>query len=461
MANVAALPRPMNRRSFVSSLAVAGAAVATNRRLLAATDAPKPRVGLIGCGWYGGVNLGVFARCTAMDVVSLCDVNQRSLANTLKQVAQHQSAVPRTFADYREMLASGAHDIVLVATPDHWHALPAIAAIQAGADVYLEKPIGVDVIEGEALVAAARKHGRVVQVNTQRRSNPLYAEMREKYIASGRLGKIGLMETYSYLHGRPRGVIPEVAVPAHLDFEAWAGPAPKLPYRAMLEDRGWRNFQEYGNGQIGDLGVHMLDKVRWLLGLGWPESVVSTGGILADTPPYTSNITDTQRSVFRYPGLEVSWEHRTWGASPIPQRHWSDQWGARLVGDKGTLNLTMLEAVFTPADGGPREGRHLLSKSGNLDNIDFNQGGNAYEETENRHVQDFLRARQNRSRPIADIEEGHISSAMCELANISLQLGRPVAYDPKARRVPGDAEATRLLARPYRGPWEHPDPARA
>lgn len=449
----------MHRRTFVSTLA-AGAALAAGRRLPAAVTAPRLRIGVIGCGWYGGVNLGVFARCTGLEVVALCDPNQKSLANTLKQVAGIQGTVPRTHADYREMLAAGVPDVVIVATPDHWHALPALAAIQAGADVYLEKPIGVDVIEGEALVAAARRHGRVVQVNTQRRSNPLYAEAREKYIAGGRLGKIALVETYSYLQGRPAGLIPDAPVPAHLDYEAWAGPAPKIPFKALLEDRGWRSFQEYGNGQIGDLGVHMLDKVRWLLGLGWPQSVVSTGGILADPPPYSATITDTQRSVFRYPGLDVSWEHRTWGVSPIPQRHWSDQWGARLIGTKGTLNLTMLECVFTPADGGPREGRHLHSRAGDLENIDFNWGGHVYEETENRHVQDFLRARETRSRPVADIEEGHISSAMCQLANLSLELGRPVAYDPPTRTVPGDPEATRRLARVYRGPWEHPDPAR-
>ncbi|HEX2860674.1 MAG TPA: Gfo/Idh/MocA family oxidoreductase, partial [Lacunisphaera sp.] len=206
----------MNRRTFVSSLAVAGAALAAPARVFGADTRPRPRVGVIGAGWYGGVNLGVFARCTAVDFVSLCDVNQRALEKTLKLVARHQAAVPRTFSDYRAMLAAGGHDIVIVATPDHWHALPAIAAMQAGADVYIEKPISVDVIEGEALVAAARKYRRVVQVNTQRRSNPLYAEARDKYLHSGRLGHVGLVETYSYLHSRPTGVLPDATVPAHL-----------------------------------------------------------------------------------------------------------------------------------------------------------------------------------------------------------------------------------------------------
>ena len=450
----------MHRRTFVSSLAVAGAAVATSSRLFAATSGPRPKVGIIGCGWYAGVNFEALARNSGVDVVSLCDVNEHNLQKTLKLVARYQAAVPRTFVDYREMLAPGAHDIVIVATPDHWHALPALAAMQAGADVYLEKPVSVDVIEGEALVAAARKYGRVVQVNTQRRSNPLYLEARDKYLTSGRLGKIALVETYSYLgsEGWSDGPVPDAAVPSHLNYDLWTGPAPLLPYKAIMENRGWRAFMEFGNGPIGNLGVHMLDQVRWLLGLGWPESIYSTGGIYVHKASF-SNLPDTQRSVFRYPDLDVSWEHRMWGGSPIPQRHWSDQWGARFLGQHGTLNLTMYEYAFTPADGGPREGRHMLSKTGNLENVDFNQGGNAYAETENRHMLDFLQAREKRSRPVADISEGHISSACCELANLSRQLRRAVVYDPRTRTVPGDAEATRLLARPYRGPWVHPDPA--
>ena len=450
----------MNRRTFVSSLAAAGAAIATGSRLLATDAKPRPKVGIIGCGWYAGVNLTALVRNVGIDVVSLCDVNEHSLAKTLQLVAQFQTAVPRTFVDYREMLGAGAHDIVIIATPDHWHALPAIAAMKAGADVYLEKPVSVDVIEGEALVAAARKYGRVVQVNTQRRSNPLYLEARDKYLTSGRLGKIGLVETYSYLgsEGWSAGPVPDAPVPGHLNYDLWTGPAPLLPFKAIMENRGWRAFMEFGNGPIGNLGVHMLDKVRWLLGLGWPASVHSTGGIYVEKASF-SNLSDTQRSVFRYPGLDVSWEHRMWGASPIPARHWSDQWGARFIGKNGTLNMTMLEYVFTPAEGGPREGVHMLSKTGNLENVDFSRDGQAYIETENRHVLDFMRARATRGRPIADIEEGHISSACCELANLALQLGRLLAYDPKTRTIRGDAEATRLLARTYRAPWVHPDPA--
>ena len=450
----------MNRRKFVSSLAVAGAALAATSRLPGADAKARPKVGVIGCGWYGGVNLGVFARCTNVEVVALCDVNTQHLQKTLQEVARHQTTVPRTYGDYREMLAGGGLDIVIVATPDHWHALPAIAAMKAGADVYLEKPIGVDVIEGEAMVAAARKYGRVVQVNTQRRSNPLYLEARDKYMRSGRLGKISLVEAYSYLgiEGWKAGAMPDDPVPAHLDYEAYAGPAPKLPYKAIMEDRGWRSFMEFGNGIIGNVGVHMIDKVRMLLDLGWPSSVSSTGGIYVHKKSF-SNVSDTQRSVFHYPDLDVSWEHRMWGRSPIPPRHWSDQWGARFLGEHGTLNLTMFEYTFEPVGGGPREGRHLMSTSGNLENVDFGRAGEAFQETENRHVLDFMAARESRSRPLADIEEGHISTSCCILANIATELGRTVRYDPATRTIPGDPEATARLIRPYRAPWTHPDPA--
>ena len=450
----------MNRRSFISSVAIASAAVATRPSgLLGAEPKSLPKVGVIGCGWYGGVILEVFARCTDVEVVALCDVNTKHLEKTLQLVAKHQQSVPRTYRDYRELLSGGALDIVIVATPDHWHALPAIAAMKAGADVYLEKPIGVDVIEGEAMVAAARKYDRVVQVNTQRRSNPLYLEARDKYMRSGRLGKIGLVETYSYLgiEGWSAGAIPDAPVPAHLDYEAFAGPAPKLPYKAIMEDRGWRSFMEFGNGIIGNVGVHMIDKVRMLLDLGWPTSTSSTGGIYVHKKSF-SNVSDTQRSVFHYPDLDVSWEHRMWGRSPRAPRNWSDQWGARFIGEHGTLNLTMYEYVFEPAKSGLPEGRHMLSTSGDLENVDFGRAGEAYTETENRHVLDFMAARATRTRPLADIEEGHISSAMCVLANLSQELGRSLAYDPKTRTIPGDTEATRRLARPYRAPWMHPDP---
>lgn len=448
----------MKRRTFLSSLGVAGVAAASGSRLFGAESKSRPKLGLIGCGWYGGRTLEIFACSGKVEIISLCDVNAQALKKTLEAVARYQSTVPKTFTDYRDMLRPGVHDIVIIATPNHWHALPAIAAMEAGADVHLEKPVGHDVMEGEALVAAARRHRRVVQVNTQRRSTPHFAEARDKYIRTGKLGTIGLVETYSYLNARLTEIVPDAVPPSHLNYDLWLGPAPVTPFKAIKESRGWRNFMDYGNGLVGDVGVHMVDATRWLLGLGWPTSIRSTGGIYVDKQT-SADTPDTQRSVFSYPGLDVSWEHRTWGASPLgPSRHWTDQWGLRLIGKNGSLNLTLLGYEYTPADGGPKEGFNLFSKTGDLENIDYSNEADFLQEAETRHCADFLQARETRSRPVADIEEGHISTACCELANIAQQVGRTIAYDPATRTIVGDAEATRLLAKPYRTPWVRPVP---
>jgi predicted dehydrogenase len=448
----------MDRRTFtvMSSLAAAGTAIVGASRALAA-DSARPKAGLIGCGWFGGVVLSSMAEHAGVEFVSLCDPNANAIKATQAMLTKYQKSTPRAFVDYRDMLASDAHDIVVVSTPDHWHALPAIAAMKAGADVFLEKPISVDVMEGEALVAAARKYKRVVQVNTQRRSTPVLAEARDKYLRTGRLGSIGLVESYSYLASRPKEVFADATPPAHLDYELWTGPAPMLPFKAALESRTWRAFMEYGNGQIGDLGIHMFDCVRWMLDLGWPTSISSTGGIYVDKKS-SSNISDTQRVQFRYPGVDVSWEHRTWGAPPMSERHWTDLWGARFIGEKGTLNVTTLGYEFTPMGGGPREGAHMLAKAGDLQSLDPAAFGPGMAVVQRAHVMDFMKARESRSRPIADIEQGHISSACCILANIAQELGRAVSYDPVTRTVAGDPEATRRLARSYRRPWVHPDP---
>ena len=446
----------MDRRTFTLSSLAAASSLSAASQVFAAKPA-KLKVGLIGCGWFGGVELESMAEVGNAQFISLCDPNSNAIKTTLDALAKHQKAPPRTFKDYREMLTSAKHDVVIVSTPDHWHTLPAIAAMQAGADVFIEKPISVDVMEGEALVAAARKYNRVVQVNTQRRSAAFVAEARDKYLRTGRLGAIPLVETYGYLSSRNNEPMPEAAVPAYLDYEMWTGPAPMLPFRSALESRRWRSFIEYGNGQIGDLGIHMFDCARWMLGLGWPSAISAVGGIYVDKNS-EANTSDTQRAEFEYPGLKVSWESRTWGLPPMPVRHWTDLWGVRFLGEKGTLNVTALGYEFKPKGEGAAEGAHLLAADGDYTKLDDKRLLPAMSTLQNAHTLDFLQAREKRSRPVADIEEGHISTACCILANIAQDLGRTLRYDPKTRTVQGDAEATRRLARAYRKPWTHPDP---
>src|SRR5579875_328770 len=269
----------MDRRQFI-----AAATAGTVLPAAFADGAKTPRVGLIGCGWYGKVDLLRLIQVAPVEVVSLCDVDKKTLADAAEIVAGRQKSKkkPRTYADYRDMLKEKDLDIVLVGTPDHWHALPMIAAVEAGADVWVQKPISVDVTEGRAMLAAARKHNRVVQVGTQRRSTPHLIEARDRVLKEGRLGKIALVEIYCYYHMRARGNPPNETPPPNLDYEMWTGPAPMRPYNKWVHPRSWRAFMEYGNGIVGDMCVHMLDMTRWMLDLGWPTKVSSTGGIFVD-----------------------------------------------------------------------------------------------------------------------------------------------------------------------------------
>src|SRR5512135_957964 len=262
----------MNRRKFLQTSGLGFAALAITKfpSFAAELADQKKRVGLIGSGWYGKVDLLRLIQVEPVEVVSLCDVDKRMLAEAAEIVAgrQRSKKKPRTYGDYRAMLREKDLDIVLIATPDHWHPLAMIAAVEAGADVYVQKPISVDIVEGQAMLAAARRNKRVVQVGTQRRSTPHLIEARDTILREGKLGKVGLVEVYSY-YGGGAGPDPEDSdPPEYLDWEMWTGPAPMRPYNRMKHPRGWRSFMEYGNGTIGDLCIHMLDAARWMLELG-------------------------------------------------------------------------------------------------------------------------------------------------------------------------------------------------
>ncbi len=443
----------MHRRDFLRAGAAGLALSAASRRAAAFDDKPK-RVGMIGSGWYGKTDLFRLLQVAPVEVVSLCDVDKRMLAEAAEMVAQRQASKkkPRTFGDYRQMLREKDLDIVLIATPDHWHALPLIAAVEAGADVYLQKPISVDVAEGQAMLAAARKHKRVVQVGTQRRSTPHLVEARDRIIKEGRLGHVGLVELYCYYHMRAPGNPPDTAPPDYLDWDMWTGPAPLRPYTPLAHPRGWRAFMEYGNGIVGDMCIHMFDMARWMLDLGWPKRIGSSGGIFMDRGS-KANISDTQTATFEYGDLNMVWQHRSWGDPPDPKY----PWGATFYGDRGTLKASVYSYDFQPLDGSKPVHRDVT--------YEFEQYPEDKTEKDlerhvapaiRRHMLDLLAAIASRGKPVADIEEGYISTASSILANLAMRLGRTLTWDAAAGRVAGDDEANRLLRRPYRAPWVHP-----
>ena len=447
----------VNRRKFLQGAAATLAFTTLGARGMDIINPAKPvRVGLIGSGWYGKSDLFRLMQVVPCDVLALCDVDKNMLNDAIKLVTERTKSgkAPKGYGDYRKMLADNQFDIILIGSPDHWHALQMIDAVKAGAHVYVQKPISVDVLEGEAMIGAARKYKRVVQVGTQRKSTPHLIEAKKNIVDAGLLGKISHVDMCCYYHMRANGNPPVQPVPDFLDYEMWTGPAPLRPYDGLPHTRWWRTFMEYGNGIMGDMCIHMFDTVRWMLKLGWPKRVSSRGGIFVDKEG-KSNIADTQTALFEFDDLNCVWEHRSWGTPADPEYPWS----FTLYGEKGTLKASTMQYDFIPVD-----------EKGKKIHMDVVYEKEKYPEdlkekdielnaapATRLHMLDFLRAIDDSKLPVADIADAHVSTASCILANMSMKLGRPLIYDQEKIEVVNDAEATALLKRKYRSPWEHPN----
>lgn len=445
----------LNRRQFIQS---AGTIFTLSSfpvdNFAAFAPVKKMRVGLIGAGWYGKSDLFRLLQVRDCEVVAVCDVDTQRLAEAVQLISEKQVSKkrPKRYIDYRRMLAENKFDLVLIGTPDHWHARQAIDVMEAGAHVYLQKPVSIDVLEGEAVVATARKQKKKVQVGTQRRSTPHMIEAKERIIDKGLLGKISHVEICCYYPMRTNGNPPESPVPTFFDYDMWTGPAAMRPYDVLPHGGWWRTFMNYGNGIVGDMCVHMLDTVRWMLQLKWPKKISSTGGIYMDKGG-KSTISDTQNAVFEYEELNVIWQHRTWGTAPDPEYPWA----FFIYGEKGTLKGSTMKYEFIPRGDGERIVKDVVYEKEEFP-ADLQEPRielNAAPATR-RHMLNLLSAIENDHLPVADIEEGHISTASCILANMSMQLNRPLQYDPVQKNCVNDPEATKLLSRAYRSPWIHP-----
>jgi predicted dehydrogenase len=445
----------INRRHFIkgTSAALAFAALRANGMDFLRQPATR-RVALIGTGWYGKSDLFRLIQVAPIEVVALCDVDKHQLDNAANMLSQRMPGQkpPQLYGDYRNLLNEQKPDIVLIGTPDHWHALQTIDALKAGAHVYVQKPISTDVLEGEAMLAAARKYNKTVQVGTQRRSTPHLIDAKKNIVDAGLLGKVSHVELCCYYHMRNSSNPPLQPVPDFLNYEMWTGPAPLRPYDGLPHRGWWRAFMEYGNGIMGDMCIHMFDAVRWMLNLGWPKRISSTGGIyLPDAGK--SNIADTQTALFEYDGLNCIWQHRTWGTSADPEYPWA----FKIYGEKGTLCGDPYKYDFIPDGKAARIHKDVLYEKDKYP-VDVTEPDieiHAAPATRG-HMLNFLEAIDKGIKPVADIEQGHISTASCIIANLSMKLGRPLVYDNVKKIITGDPEATKLLQRPYRGPWIHP-----
>lgn len=449
----------MNRRTFVSGALAASALHRFSVRAADKTGRKYPTA-LIGCGWWGGNILGEAIASGACAIVGLCDVDRRQLDAATERVHRSTGASPRGYRDYRELLEKEKPEIVIVATPDHWHALPTIAAVKAGAHVYVEKPTAHTIGESQAMLRAARAHQRVVQVGTHRRTSPHTRAARE-FIRSGKVGKIGMIRCFVHTTGSgPEKPLPTQPIPPELDWDLWCGPAPLRPYnggdprqpdqfrRGAIHPRGHRQYLDYANGGLGDWGIHWFDQVIWITDVTAPRKIFSTGGRPVKGPPVltpeeqTSDAPDHQTVTFEFEPFTLQWESRLFGGNAAEK---GEGVGAYFFGTHGTFHLGGRGGwTWHPANA--RE--PTLHEDAKLNEPD---GQNIRE-----LWADFLDAIKTGRRPISDIEQGHLATNCSLLGMISYKLGRSIEWDGARERIVGDEAANKLLRREYRKGWEYP-----
>jgi predicted dehydrogenase len=288
----------------------------------------------------------------------------------------------------------------------------------------------------------------------ERRSTSHILEARERYIKSGKLGKIAYVDIHSY-YGSGRSFPAPSAPPGTLDWEMYVGPASWRDYNPGIHPRRWRDAREFSNGQTGDLCVHLFDVTRMFLDLRWPKSISATGGMLMRDRDSSVNVHDTQTALFDYGDVQVVWNQRNWGQNPEPDY----PWGVTYYGDKGTLKLSVWSYDYIPKDGSPPEKAKAVEEREKYpEDVQHKETELFAAPANRRNLLNFVQCRKNGERPVADIEEGYISTASCILANLSMDLGRSLRWDGEAGKVVGDDEANHRLARAYRAPWEHPTP---
>lgn len=431
------------RRSFLSASA---ATLSLSALPLIGKENKKYRTALIGSGWWGMNLLREAMASDRIRVVALCDVDETVLTNSIEDVKAESSDDPKGYADYRDLLAKAKPEIVIIATPDHWHALQTIACCQAGAHVLVEKPTAHTVNESRAMVKAARESGVVVQVGLHRRIGPHHVEAME-FLRSGKVGRVGLVKAFVHSKGGLEKPTPNSKTPENMNWEQWCGPAPLRPFNTKLHPGGWRQFLDYANGTMGDWGVHWLDQILWWSGEKGPKKVFCTGGrpiagaaILNDREQ-TTDAPDHQVATFEFEQFTAIWEHRRFADNPS-EKH---RLGVSFHGEKGVLHIGWRDGwTFYPVD----------SKA------QIVHGDHQLQEPDGHNIAllwaDFIEAIEKGRKPVADIESAHRSSCLPMLGMLSWKAGRSIQWDADKEQIIGDAEASKLLSRTYRGPWQYP-----
>ncbi len=432
----------MNRRHFLSTTLLAGAAP-----FVRGAEPRKLRTALIGCGWWGKNILKEAMASGRCAVVALADVDTNIAEIAGEQVNDLSNETPKLYRDYRELLAKEKPDVVIIATPDHWHALVTIEALKAGAHVFVEKPTGHTVNESRAMLKAAKDSGRMVQVGLHRRIGPHHVSGM-KFLKSGAVGEVGMVRLFAHsAGGGPEKPTPNEPAPDSMDWNFWCGPAPLRPFSKKLHPGGWRNTLDFANGTLGDWGVHWLDQVLWWSGEQYPKRVFCTGGrpilgpAVLNEKEQTSDAPDHQVATYEFEKFTCVWEHRRFGGNDS-EKH---KIGGYFYGTNGILHIGWRDGwTFYPS-----------TKSGKAAHED-----SQLQEPDGHNIKllwaDFLEAIDQRRAPVAGIDLAHRSSVLPMLGMISWRTGRSLQWDAATETIVGDAEANALLSRPYRGPWQYP-----
>jgi predicted dehydrogenase len=445
---------PIDRRAFVrGAAAFTGLTAAYGAGAAVVGSNDRVRVGVIGVGNRGDQLLDAFLPHRDAQIVALCDVYEPYL----RAAAQKVGGQPRQYRDYRKLLEQQDIDAVVIAMPDHWHALPCVEACQAGKDVYVEKPLSLTISEGREMVRVAKETGRVTQVGLHRRSSKVFQEALER-IRNGEIGRITTAHCYHLTNEFPMGIgkPPDGEPPQGLDWDYWLGPAPKVPFNPNRCLYKFRWFRDYSGGQVTNQGTHYLDVIQWALGQTAPQSVSAVGGKYAVDD--NREIPDTMEAVWQYEGPTlVTFSQHNANALSNVRRNWELEFRGTL----GTLGFRGDGYEIVPEDTRTRPMPALspLDRAGNRADASAVQttgkplrvGGS---NTTTEHARNFLDCIKSRRETNCPIETGHRSTTATLLANIALDVGRPIHWDADQEQVVDDPEANRHLARAYRAPWK-------
>jgi predicted dehydrogenase len=426
----------LTRRQFLGSTitgAMAGSAWLT--RAAEAGGTRKLRLGLIGSGWYGMVDVQAAFKVGGVEVIAVCDVDSQHLEESAAKIESIQGKRPLTFKRHEDLLRVEELEAVIIATPPHWHALQFIAALERGLDIYCEKPLAYDIREGQAMVDAARRSNQIIQIGFQRRQSPAIAEVR-RYLAEEKAGRIVQIEAQINYQAGMRDANPQPPPPS-LDWELWCGPAPKLPYSPQVGHFAWRLEKEYGHGHLVDWGIHLIDGARLLVGATEPKTVQAAGGIFYFKDLITTP--DTLTVQWEFPGGPLTWRHRIWGAEEYAPEVNN---GIFVYGEKETVFVTDDRWITIPR--GKGKDRQVHEAKGDLGVL---------------HMAEFLEAVRNRTQPGCSTEDAFRSTAAVQLGAIAYETGSKVRWNASTQSVEDNPAAARLLKREYRAPWQHPGTA--